>query len=71
MTILIVDDSKDSSALIELYLKKGGYPDILSADSALSAYEILGINSTIISSKESKPLSVDLILMDIVIPIRN
>lgn len=63
MSILIVDDSKVICQLIELHLKEGGYTDLIFADSAAAAFEILCINS-------NKPttVSIELILMGIVMP---
>ncbi len=63
MEILIIDDSKDSILLIETILKKGGYTGTQTAESALEAYKILGINASKNDIKQ-----IDLILLDIVMP---
>lgn len=59
MTILIVDDSATSRLVLSSLLDEAGYKDILQAGSPHAAFDIL--------EKDSVP-SVDLILMDIVMP---
>ncbi len=61
--ILVVDDSHSTSILIENYLKKAGYNDLLIAESAIEAYDLLNIDNPTCVKPE-----VDLILMDIVMP---
>ena len=63
MSILIVDDSDDQRILIKQYLNDAGYKDVLLADSAESAFNILRLNDP-----SGPDLVVDLILMDIVMP---
>ncbi len=64
MSILIVDDSKVIQVLLGTTLKKAGYTDLLYASSAQETYEILGI-----IDNKPKPPQIDLILMDIVMPV--
>ena len=63
--ILIVDDSKSSRLLLKTILHKAGYKDILVAECAKDAFEMLGMNA-----EKRKPGSdnFDLILMDIEMP---
>jgi len=61
MNILIVDDSPNSSMLLQIMLNGGGYDDVLTAGSAGEAFKILGLNNS-----ETPPI--DLILMDIFMP---
>jgi len=62
MSILIVDDSADQQALLRSILGKAGHADILTADSAKSAFATLKLDDQV------SPPSVDLILMDILMP---
>ncbi|MEK7698775.1 MAG: diguanylate cyclase [Planctomycetota bacterium] len=59
MGILIVDDSENTRALLEYYLKGAEYEDILHAETAPEAFSLLMMND---SSK------IGLILMDISLP---
>ena len=59
MGILIVDDSADARLLIEFFLKKAGYGDIVLAESAYKAIEYLDTDGA---------EEIDLILMDIMMP---
>lgn len=63
MSILIVEDSPDDLLLIEHFLKQGGFTDILRATSAKEAFRSLGIENP-----EPSLYSIDLILLDIVMP---
>lgn len=62
MQILIVDDSLASRKQIELFLNKAGYQNIVTAESAVESFEILGTAT----GTESRESGVDLILMDVV-----
>src|SRR3989304_5211367 len=64
MSILIVDDSQDDLRLIEHILNKEGYNDILLAHSAKDAFQILKADNSTVAAG----LSIDLILMDILMP---
>jgi len=65
MSIMIVDDSEDMRVLYRSYLKEAGFKSPIIVDSALSAYEKLGIR------KDSAPLTatpVEIILLDVAMP---
>ncbi len=64
-SILIVDDSKLNLAFMENTLKSAGYEDVWTANSAQEAYERLGIQG---DQAPRKPVAVDLVLLDIVMP---
>lgn len=79
MKIMIVDDSEDMGLLIQSMLQSAGYTDFLQARSASEAFKLLGIDengkanndvpaSSRQAEKENEQLTVDLILMDIVMP---
>ncbi len=59
MGILIVDDSENTRALLEFYLKGAGYEDIIHAETAPEAFSLL---------KTSDASKIDLILMDVSLP---
>jgi diguanylate cyclase (GGDEF)-like protein len=65
MSILVVDDSQDDLQLLKTMLESAGYRDILVADSAESAYRVLGIKDT------SQTAKIDLILLDVLMPAVN
>jgi len=63
MSILIVDDSKSSQVLLQNRLNKSGFDDLIVASSAEESFELLGIGTA-----EAARSSIDLILMDNVMP---
>jgi len=65
MSILVVDDSQDDTQLLKTMLQSAGYRDIVIADSADSAYRILGIKDV------SQTAKIDLILLDVLMPAVN
>jgi len=66
MSILVVEDSPQQGRLLEHILKKGGFSDVLLAESAGEAFESLGMNDPGRSSPD-----VGLILMDLLLPDMN
>ncbi|MFH1674775.1 MAG: diguanylate cyclase [Pseudomonadota bacterium] len=68
MSILIVDDSEYSRALIQHILEKGGYTNVLTAKSAHEAFKILGVDAEVRDNSECSGQLVDLVLLDITMP---
>jgi len=62
MGILIIDDSPDQQVLLRAILGQAGHRDLLSADSAKTAFSMLDMDGQEPSAR------VDLILMDILMP---
>lgn len=63
MSILIVDDSRDSLLLLEKILKSEGYKDILRAASAKEVFHLLQMDDP-----SNANVQIDLILLDILMP---
>ena len=63
MSILIVDDSLDDRLLLETFLKKAGFSELILADSARDAFRQLGLEEP---TREVN--HVDLVLMDVLMP---
>jgi len=63
MRIFIVDDSDEMRDLTEALLADAGYKDIITADSAAQAFEVLALD---VPAQEAT--MIDLILLDIVMP---
>jgi len=63
MAILIIDDVQVTRKIIDSFLKDGGYTDIIQAESAEKAFNLLGLYS----DKDDNHPDIDLILMDIVL----
>ncbi|MEW6235236.1 MAG: diguanylate cyclase [Candidatus Omnitrophota bacterium] len=63
MKILIVDDSKTFRQVLKAVLSSAGYNELIEAESAKEAFDILKISDAAADDSE-----VDLILMDIVMP---
>ncbi len=64
MSILIVDDERNTRRMIQAFLNAAGHTDILEAASAREAFQYLGI-----AEQESQPnTDIDLILMDLLMP---
>jgi CheY-like chemotaxis protein len=66
MSILIVDDTPDNLLLLQAILKSAGHAAALTAKSAREAFRHLGMDGA--DGTSVKPLEVDLILMDFMMP---
>ncbi len=66
--ILVIDDSFDSRTLICHILDQAGYSNIIEADSAKQAFELLGLSDHRDDEKNDEGPQLDLILLDIVMP---
>ena len=62
MTILIIDDSVDQRTILKHHLKKGGFGEVLLAESAEKGFEALGLDKGYVDG------NIDLILMDYLMP---
>jgi len=62
MGILIIDDSPDQQVLLRAILGKAGHTDLLSANSAKTAFPMLDMDG------HEPPSQIDLILMDVLMP---
>lgn len=67
MSILIVDDSRTIRSIIKSYLNDAGYTELVLAESAQDAFQLLGIDSREKGSSVAA-LNIELILLDIVLP---
>ncbi len=67
MSMLIVDDTASQRFLLSSILKAAGYPNLITATSALEAFERLGMGVSA-ADPGGGPSDVDLILMDISMP---
>ncbi len=63
MAILIVDDSVESLELVKRILEKNGFADILTAESATDAFDLLRLDQPACVAQ-----NIDLVLMDVVMP---
>jgi diguanylate cyclase (GGDEF)-like protein len=65
--ILVVDDSRDSCALLKRLLNNAGHSDVLVANSASEAFSILGLDP----EKKDAGKGIELLLMDVMMPDMN
>ncbi|WP_434133247.1 diguanylate cyclase [Sporomusa sphaeroides] len=63
MAILIVDDSADSRVLVKRLLEKNGFSEVITAETAFAAFDLLGMDRPACVSTR-----IDLILMDVIMP---
>ncbi len=64
MSILVVDDTQTMRHFIKIVLEMSGHEDLVFAESAVDAFEKLGMNG----KEKSSSNGIDLILMDVVMP---
>ncbi|SCM79069.1 Response regulator, contains GGDEF domain [uncultured Sporomusa sp.] len=63
MAILIVDDSADSRVLVKRLLEKNGFSEVITAETAFAAFDLLGMDRPACVATR-----IDLILMDVIMP---
>lgn len=63
MKILIVDDTNAMRLFLERLLNVGGYKDVVMAESAMEAFELLGMRN-----KGAASTDIDVVLLDVVMP---
>ena len=63
MAILIVDDSAASRVLVKRLLEKNGFSEVITAETAFAAFDLLGMDRPDCASTR-----IDLILMDVIMP---
>lgn len=64
MSILVVDDTEEVRDIFEAVLAEGGYPNIMTADSAQAAFSLLALDAPL----APKPMPLDLVFLDVIMP---